>query len=121
LGLSARPGLSDVLGGAATLEQALQATGQPNLAILTAGGSAPAGPRLVVETPASLLRHIRQCCGLALVLGPHWPEAAALAPACDVVYLVLAEQQAAAAQVDELLQAIPRQGARLGGCILAAG
>ncbi len=46
---------------------------------------------------------------------PPWP------PACDVVYLVLPEQEAAAAQVDELLQAIPRQGARLGGCILAAG
>ena len=53
--------------------------------------------------------------------GAALARAAALAPACDVVYLVLAEQQAAAAQVDELLQAIPRQGARHGGCILAAG
>ncbi len=121
LGLGSRPGLCDVLAGAATLEQALQPSGEANLAILTAGGPASAGPRLVVETPASLLRHVRQCCGLALVLGPHWPDAAVLAAACDVVYLVLPEQEAAAAKVDELLQAIPRQGARLGGCILAAG
>ena len=121
LGLGARPGLFDVLAGAATLEQALQTTGQANLAVLTAGGPSPAGPRLMVETLASLLRHVRQCCGLALVLGPPWPDAAALAAACDVVYLVLPEQEAGAAKVDELLQAIPRHGARLGGCILAAG
>ena len=121
LSVNARPGLVELLTGAATLEQALQPTGQPSLAILTAGGPPPVGPRLVVETPASLLRHVRQCCGLALVLGPPWPDAAALASACDVVYLVLPEQKAGAPQVDELLQTIPRQGARLGGCILAAG
>ena len=57
LGLGSRPGLCDVLAGAATLEQALQPSGEANLAILTAGGPASAGPRLVVETPASLLRH----------------------------------------------------------------
>ncbi|HVS35706.1 MAG TPA: hypothetical protein VMS17_08990 [Gemmataceae bacterium] len=121
LGLDARPGLSDVMSGAATLEQALQPTSQAQLAALTAGGPPSAGPRLIVETPASLLRHLRQCCGLALVLGPAWPESAALAAASDVVYLVTAEQQTGAAEVDELLQAIPRQGARLGGCIVAAG
>jgi Mrp family chromosome partitioning ATPase len=124
LGLSARPGLLEVLAGTVTLEQALQPSGQANLAVLTAGGPATAGPRLVVETPASLLRQVRQRCGLVLVLGPHWngrPDAAALAAACDVVYLVLPEQEAGSPQVDELLQTIPRQGARLGGCILAAG
>ncbi len=121
LKLNPRPGLSDVLNGAATLEQALQPTGEVGLAVLTAGGPAVVGPRLVVETPGSLLRQVRRRCGLALILGPPWPDAADLAAACDVVYLVLPEQQASAAQVDELLQEIPRQGARLGGCILAAG
>jgi Mrp family chromosome partitioning ATPase len=123
LGLSARPGLAEVLAGAATLEQALQPTGQANLAVLTAGGPPPAGPRLVVETPASLLRLLRQSCGLALVLGPHWegrPEAAAVAASCDVVYLVMPERDAGLAKVDELVQAIPRLGARFGGFILAA-
>ena len=65
-----------------------------------------------METPASLLRQVRQRCGLVLVLGPHWdgrPDAAALAAACDVVYLVLPEQEAGSPQVDELLQAIPRR------------
>jgi hypothetical protein len=37
------------------------------------------------------------------------------------VYLVLPEREAGSPRVDELLQSFPRQGARLGGCILAAG
>jgi receptor protein-tyrosine kinase len=122
LGLSARPGLSDVLSGAVTLEQALQPTGLANLAALTAGGPPPAGPRLVVETLASLLRRLRECCGLALVLGPCWENgsAAALGAACDAVYLVLPEREAGSAAVDALLQAVSRQGAQFGGCILVA-
>ena len=123
LGLSARPGLSDVLAGGVTLEQALQPTGQANLTVLTAGATAPTGPRLVVETPASVLRQLRQRCDLIFVLGPTWdgrPEGSALAAACDVVYLVLPEQEAGSPRLDELLQTIPRHGARIGGCILAA-
>ena len=124
LGVAGRPGLSDVLAGGATLEQALQPSGLPNLTVLTAGGSAAAGPRLVVETPASVLRQLRQRCDWTFVLGPTWdgrPEAAALAAACDVVYLVLPEREAGSPRLDELLQTIPRHGARLGGCILASG
>ena len=58
LGLTARPGLLEVLAGTVTLEQALQPSKQANLAVLTAGGPATGGPRLVVETPASLLRQV---------------------------------------------------------------
>jgi hypothetical protein len=92
------------------------------LTVLAAGGPAPAGLRLVVETLASLLRKLRQRCDLVLVLGPSWDASCeALAAACDVVYLVLPEGEAGSQRVDELLQTFPRQNARLGGCILAAG
>lgn len=122
LGLAARPGLGEVLSGAVALEQALQLTDLAHLTVLPAGGPAPAGLRLVVETPASLLRKLRQRCDLVLVLGPSWDASCeALAAACDVVYLVLPEREAGSPRVDELLQSFPRQGARLGGCILAAG
>ncbi len=124
LGLPSRPGLSDLLAGAVTLEQALQPTGQANLTVLTAGAPALAGPRLVVETPVSVLRQLRRLCDLVVVHGPTWdgrPEAAALAAACDVVYLVLPEREAGSPRLDELLQTMPRHGARLGGCILTAG
>jgi len=122
LGLAARPGLVEVLSGAVALDQALQLTELAHLTVLSAGGPAPAGLRLVVETPASLLRKLRQRCDLILVLGPLWDNGGdALAMACDVVYLVLPEREAGSPRVDELLQTFPRQRARLGGCILAAG
>jgi len=122
LGLAARPGLAEVMSGAVALDQALQLTDLAHLTVLPAGGPAPAGLRLVVETPASLLRKLRQRCDLVLVLGPSWDAGCeALAAACDVVYLVLPEREAGSPRVDELLQTFPRQGTRLGGCILAAG
>jgi Mrp family chromosome partitioning ATPase len=122
LGLAARPGLGEVLSGAIALDQALQLTDLAHLTVLAAGGPAPAGLRLVVETPASLLRKLRQRCDLVLVLGPSWDASCeALAAACDVVYLVLPEREAGSPRVDKLLQTFPRQNARFGGCILAAG
>jgi Mrp family chromosome partitioning ATPase len=122
LDLAALPGLGEVLSGAVALDQALQLTDLAHLTVLAAGGPAPAGLRLVVETPASLLRKLRQRCDLVLVLGPSWDASCeALAAACDVVYLVLPEREAGSPRVDELLKTFPRQKARLGGCILAAG
>ncbi len=122
LGLAAKPGLGDVLSGAVVLEQALQQTDLANLSILSAGARATPGLRLVVETPGSLLRKLRQCCEVILVLGPAWDDGGeALAAVCDVVYLVLPEREAGSPRVDELLRTFPQRGARLGGCILAAG
>jgi hypothetical protein len=121
LGLAARPGLGEVLSGAAALEQALQSTDLAHLAVLSAGGATPAGLRLVVETPASLLRKLRQRYDFVFVLGSSWGEGSeALAAACDLVYLVMPEREAFSPRLDELLQTFPRQGARLGGCVLAA-
>ncbi len=122
LGLAARPGFVDVLSGAVAIEQALQQTDLANLTVLTAGAPSAAGLRLVIETPASLMRKLKQGCDFVFVLGPQWDEGgAALAAACDAAYLVLPEREAFSPRLDELLQMIPRQGTRLGGCILAAG
>ena len=123
LGLPEAPGLREVLGGAVTLDEALQETEQPNLLALTAGAPAGGvGPRFVAETMRSLLRQLRQRFDLVLVDGPRWdgrPDAALLAAACDAVYLVLPEKDAESPEADELLQALPAQGARLAGCVLA--
>jgi Mrp family chromosome partitioning ATPase len=121
LGLAARPGFGDVLSGAVALEQALQQTDLANLTILPAGAPPASGLRLVVETPGSMLRKLRPGCDLLLVLGPSWDaNCEALAAACDLVYLVLPEREAGSPRLDELLQIFTQQGARLGGCILAA-
>ncbi|HZY83278.1 MAG TPA: hypothetical protein VFE78_00495 [Gemmataceae bacterium] len=123
LGVPEAPGLREVLGGAVTLDEAVQETEQPNLLALSAGAPAGGvGPRFVAETMRSLLRQLRQRFDLVLVDGPRWdgrPDAALLAAACDAVYLVLPEKDAESPEVDELLQALPAQGARLAGCVLA--
>jgi Mrp family chromosome partitioning ATPase len=123
LGLQGEAGLRDVLAGTAALERALQETGQANLVALTAGTAASgSGVRFVAETLRSLLRQLRQRFDLVLVDGPRWdgqPDVLLLGSACDAVYLVVPEDEAESPQVDDLFQAIPQQGARLGGCILA--
>jgi Mrp family chromosome partitioning ATPase len=122
LGLPEAPGLREVLGGAVTLDEAVQETEQPNLLALTAGAPAGGvGPRFVAETMRSLLRQLRQRFDLVLVDAPRWDGRtdAALLAACDAVYLVLPEKDAESPAVDELLQALPALGARLAGCVLA--
>jgi Mrp family chromosome partitioning ATPase len=124
LGLPAAPGLREALAGAATLDDVLQATEQPNLFALTAGVRDAAGVRFVAETMRSLLRQLRQRFPLVFVDGPRWdgrPDATALGAACDAVFLVTPEQEAETPQTDALLRLIPEQGARLAGCILVAG
>jgi Mrp family chromosome partitioning ATPase len=123
LGLPEAPGLREVLGGAVTLDEAVQETEQPNLLALAAGAPAGGvGPRFVAETMRSLLRQLRQRFDLVLVDGPRWdgrPDAALLAAACDAVFLVVPEKDAESPEADELFQALPAQGARLAGCVLA--
>ena len=102
--------------------QALQQTDVAHLTFLPAGALATTGLRLVVETPGSLLRKLRQRYDLLFVLAPAWHDGGeALATTCDAVYLVLPEHEAGSPQVDELLRTFPQQGVHLGGCILAAG
>ena len=124
LGLPAAPGLREVLAGAATLEDVLQATEQDNLFALTAGVRDAAGVRFVAETMRSLLRQLRQRFPLVFVDGPCWdgrPDVTTLATACDAVFLVAPEQEAETPQTDALLRLLPDHGARLAGCILVAG
>jgi Mrp family chromosome partitioning ATPase len=128
LGLRPAPGLREVLGGTATLEQAVQATGQGNLFALTAGlVVGGTGPRFVAETLRSVLRQARQRFHLILVDGAPWDAAEALrhrrgdatAAGCDAVFVVVPEGEEESPQVDALLQVIPEQGGHLGGCIVA--
>jgi Mrp family chromosome partitioning ATPase len=123
LGRAGRPGLTEVLSGAAPLDRAVQSTDLANLSLLPAG--APhlgGGVRFVAETLRSVLRQLRQRLDLVLVRGPYWDgraDVVALGAACDAVYLVLPEREAGSPQVDDLVQTLPSHGVRLGGYILA--
>jgi len=123
LGLGEVPGLRDVLSGKLPLERAIQETDQADLFALTAGvAPMSAGIRYLAETFRSLLRQLRHRFDLVLVDGPRWdgqPDVVVLGTICDAVYLVVSEQEAESAQVDELYQRIPEAGVCLAGCILA--
>src|SRR5262249_17900147 len=108
--------------GIASLEQALQETGQPNLLALTAGeaGTIAAG-RHVGDSVRHILGQLRERFDLVLVDAPCWddrPDLVALVTACDAVYLVLPDREANAPEAHDLLRMIPHQGAPLRGCIL---
>lgn len=123
LGLPAAPGLREAMAGTAALDEVIQPTELANLFVLTAGVRDTAGVRFVAETLRSLLRQLRQRYPLVLVDGPRWdgkPEVAALAAACDAVFLVTPESEVETPQTDALLRLIPEQGTRLAGCILVA-
>jgi Mrp family chromosome partitioning ATPase len=124
LGLAQRPGLAEVLSGAAPLDRAVQPTDLAGLSALPAGGGPDlaGGVRYAAETLRSVLRQLRQRLDLVLVRGPCWDgrgDVLALGAACDAVYLILPAREAASMQVDELVQTLPAHGVRLGGYILA--
>jgi Mrp family chromosome partitioning ATPase len=122
LGLSAVPGLQDVLASHASLARALQETGLENLEVLSVGEQEADGPiRLAGEAMRSLLRQLGQRFHWIFVDGPCWdgrPELVALGTACDAVCLVLPQAEAQSADVASLLKIIPEQGAPLRGCVL---
>jgi Mrp family chromosome partitioning ATPase len=122
LGLTAAPGLQEVLAGKVSLQRAVQGTGLVNLWALTAGENSPGGgARLAGEAMRSVLRHLRGRFDLVLVDAPPWdgrPEVVALGSFCDTVYLVVRQDLAQTAAVQDLLELIPQQGSRLRGCIL---
>ena len=119
LGLSAAPGLTEVLAGECNLEEALRPTEQANLAALTAGSPAPT--LASADALLNLLHDLRGQFDLVLVDGPRWdgrPGAVSLASICDAVFLVVPGSEADAPPASELVRTLPEQGLCLAGCIL---
>jgi Mrp family chromosome partitioning ATPase len=121
--LAESPGLRDILAGTFTLDAAIQETEAIDLFALTAGsGGTDTGLRIVGATMRSLVRELRRRFQLILIDGPRWdgrPEVVAAGVACDSIYVVTPEAEAESPHVDQLLQVIPEQGGRLGGCVLS--
>jgi Mrp family chromosome partitioning ATPase len=124
LGLPAVPGLAEVLGGAASLPDVLQETGQPNLLALTAGDpAAVARTRLAGEAMRSLLRQLRERFELVLLDTACWPAQPGLLPlatACEAAYLVSPAAEAQGPEAEGLLQELRRQGVPVRGHLLTA-
>jgi Mrp family chromosome partitioning ATPase len=122
LGLPAAPGLCEVLAGAIAPPRALRPTGLEYLEVVTAGKPAERGLGLLAsDVMRSLLHYLRGHYDLVLVDAPCWdgrPEIVSLGGLCDAVYLVTSRQAAEQPETENLVGLIPRQGARLRGCIL---
>jgi Mrp family chromosome partitioning ATPase len=122
LGLSAAPGLREVLEGTAPPLQAVQETGLDNFRALTAGRAEEDGAvRLVVEAMPMVLCLLREQFRLIFVDVPSaqdGPEAAALAPACDAAYVVVEQSGADAPEAAELLRRLRHGGSLVCGCVL---
>jgi Mrp family chromosome partitioning ATPase len=121
LGLEPAPGLTEVLAGECALADALRATEQPGLFVLTAGGPTPT--LASSEEVRALLNELREDHDLVLLDAPPWDGragVAALAAACDAVFLVVPAPEADTAPASDLVRALPGQGIRLAGCILTS-
>jgi Mrp family chromosome partitioning ATPase len=122
LGLTAGPGLRDVLAGRTSLNRVLRESGEPGLVVLGGGEETGAGSLHPGEQSIkAILRRLRQRCALVLVDGPSWdggPELATLCHACDEVYLVLRPGEVGTPAVVKLMQLIPHLASSLGGFIV---
>jgi Mrp family chromosome partitioning ATPase len=122
LGLRGRPGLAEVLAGTESLEHALQPTGVAGLTALAAGEVELARSlRALGETCRPVLRQLRDRFDVVLIDGADpegAPEAAALAAACDAVFLVVTRDDAEAPATDGRVRALLRQGIPVRGCIV---
>jgi Mrp family chromosome partitioning ATPase len=124
LGLPGAPGLRELLGGQISLRRSLQETGQSNLIALVAGVGVETDLTMLAR-PAmrSVLNHLRSRFDWILIDAPCWsgrPELAALAAACDAVYLVLPAGDADDRDREDLMRVMVEQGAPVRGCIFAS-
>jgi tyrosine-protein kinase Etk/Wzc len=122
LGLYPGPGLREVLLGTVMLHQALQETGEPNLAALTAGDGAPGQvPGRLAVGVAGVVRQLREQFDLILLDAPaveERPEVSELAAACDAVYVVVPQSAAETPQTASLLRSLASRGSPVRGQIL---
>lgn len=115
LGVPSQPGLREVLARQTPLAWSLQETAQPNLVALTAGK--PTTPWAGEELPGVLELLRGRADWVLLDIGP-WEEtstAAAVADACDAVYLV---HRLTARDTTALQASILETTGRLRGCVI---
>lgn len=114
------PGLAEVLAGECKLTDAVRATGQDNLFVLSSG--APAALWADVATLRGLGEALVSSHDLVFLDGPVWDgrSAALLAAASDVLFLVTPAAEAEAAPTSELVVELPKKGVPLAGCVLTA-
>jgi Mrp family chromosome partitioning ATPase len=121
LGVPKAPGLREALRRTAPLPWALHRTGVEGLTVLPAGRGGEYDPAPPLALVPSVVEQLRERFDWVLIDGPAWgplPELAAVAGACDAVYLVLRQAEVEQPEVSDLQTAIQLQGGRLRGYVL---
>ena len=121
VGLTAGPGLRDLLVGSAALEQVVRGTVQEHLHVLTAGAAPTRTTGLNSEAVHWLAAWLRQRFDLIFLDGPTCDgnaELAALMGAADRVLLVLDQADTDRPDVRAATRAIARMGGQLGGLLV---
>ncbi|WP_162175033.1 polysaccharide biosynthesis tyrosine autokinase [Paraburkholderia mimosarum] len=114
-------GLSDVLEGSASIDDAIVKFDESGLSMLSAGTFTPANPSEMLVRPAfrQLLESLRERYDfIVLDTPPVLPVSDALLIAeqgCDVVLLVSRAEVTGAGQLDETLRRLHQAGAKVGG------
>lgn len=121
LGLKGQTGLSTVLTGEATAQEALQETRFPRLTVL-ASGPIPPGPAELLESPATgrLLDELGAQFDYVIVDTPSLlkPDAAIVAASCQGTVMVVRHGKTTADQLTEALHSVRRGGTPLLGTVL---
>jgi capsular exopolysaccharide synthesis family protein len=124
-GLSNEVGFSSVINGTASLEDALQESGVPNLRILTSGPVA-ADPFTLLHSPAAraLVEHMRAACDFVIVDSPPvliFADAQIASSMSDGVLLVVSSHDAGKQEIARARQVLTQTGTNLIGILLNKG
>ncbi|HEX8237975.1 MAG TPA: polysaccharide biosynthesis tyrosine autokinase [Abditibacteriaceae bacterium] len=124
-GLSNEVGFSSVVNGTASLEEALQESGVPNLRILTSGPVA-ADPFILLHSPAarSLVTQMRAACDFVVLDTPPtliFADAQIASSMSDGVLLVVSSHDAGKHEIARARHVLTQTGSNLIGMLLNKG
>ena len=114
------PGLTEVLDGVCTLDQALHATETPGLRLLAAGASPGATVRFNLEDLELLIGRLSGA-GIVVVEAPpvlEAPQCVALADRVDMVVLVTDQRPGSRSDAAAAVEILGRTDANLAGCVV---
>jgi capsular exopolysaccharide synthesis family protein len=124
-GLSNEIGFSSVINGTASLEDALQESGVPNLRVLTSGPVA-ADPFTLLHSPAAraLVEQMRVACDFVVLDSPPvliFADAQIASSMSDGVLLVVSSHDAGKQEITRARQVLTQTGSNLIGMLLNKG
>ncbi|MCL2700419.1 MAG: CpsD/CapB family tyrosine-protein kinase [Phycisphaerae bacterium] len=123
MGLSAAPGLAELIRGEAAMKQVLQPTTYPNLSVISAGGATPESVAELLARPpvASLLAEAKRMFDYVLIDTPpinHVSDVGTLGPFCRGALLVVRSGKTRQEDVDRAVALLHAANIQPAGMVL---